>query len=120
MEENKLASSLQDLQIVKISALSSQPEVQLLRPFSLLSLHCVSLHSQPACSKDSLVIPFYELVRRGSEMFRNLWGHIAQEEKEGHAPQRSVITKGRDARSLPWRHIPSSELSRSVQGKKDT
>jgi len=53
-------------------------------------------------------------------MFRNLWGHIAQEEKEGHAPQRSVITKGRDARSLPWRHIPSSELSRSVQGKKDT
>lgn len=53
-------------------------------------------------------------------MFRSLWGHIVQEEKEGHAPLRSVITKGWDARSLPWRHIPSSELSGSVLGKKDT
>lgn len=118
MEENKLASSLRDLQIVKISALSSQPEVQFLRPFSLLSLYCVA-HNQPAL-KTAFAIPFHELVPRGSEMFRSLWGHIAQEEREGHAPQRSVITQGRGARSSPRRHFPSSELSGSGQGKKDT
>lgn len=51
-------------------------------------------------------------------MFRNLWGYIAQEEKEGHAPQRSVITKGRDARSLPRDIFPAQNSPRASRERK--